>query len=313
MKFAAALLFASLSWSSGLFAADEITALRDGRQLVIRAGEKEILRYQAEAGELPRPDIKPAFIRGGYIQSIRTPAGKVITDDFAVGHVHHHGVWSAWTKTGFEGRQPDFWNMGDEKGRVEFVALDKVWQKDGRAGFQARHQFVDLMVKPGKVVLLETWDVSVSVENGKYLIDYTSTQTCATDAPLKLPEYHYGGIGFRGNAAWNGEMECNFLTASGLTDRNKVNTSREKWCWVGGKLDGTTCGVTILCHPTNYRFPQPIRAHPKEPFFCYAPQQLGEMEIVPGQKYVSRYRFVVADGKPDAKSADGWWDAYSKM
>ena len=53
--------------------------------------------------------------------------------------------------------------MGAEPGRVEFVALDFIWQKDGKAGLQARQQFVDLTVKPLKVALLETWDVSVSV------------------------------------------------------------------------------------------------------------------------------------------------------
>ncbi len=313
MKILSAFVFGLWSWSSALFAADEITAVREGRQLVIRAGEKEILRYQAEAGELPRPDIKPAFIRGGYIQSIKTPSGKVITDDFAVGHVHHHGVWSAWTKTEFEGRQPDFWNMGAETGKVEFVALDKVWQKDGKAGFQSRHQFVDLTVRPAKVVLMETWDITVSSNEGNFLIDYTSTQTCATEAPLKLPKYHYGGVGFRGNAAWNGKENCLFLAASGLTPRDKVNASREKWCWVGGKVDGATCGVTILCHPENQHFPEPIRAHPTEPFFCYAPQQLGEMEIMPGKSYISRYRLVVSDGTPDAKTAEAWWQAYAGL
>ncbi|MEO8616731.1 MAG: PmoA family protein [Luteolibacter sp.] len=313
MKHSAICLAASLSWSSALFAVNEVTAVLEGKQVVIRAGDKEILRYQGAAGELPRPDIKPAYIRGGYIQSIHTPAGRIITDDFAVIHLHHHGVWESWTKTEFEGRTPDFWNMGAETGRVEFVALDKVWQNDGKAGFQARHRFVDLTVNPGKVVLLETWDVTVSTSGGTYVIDLTSTQNCATDSPLKLPEYHYGGLGFRGNAAWNGVDQCHFLTASGLTDRTKVNSSREKWCWIGGKLDGGTCGLTILCHPQNFRFPQPIRAHPTEPFFCYAPQQAGGMEIVAGQKYISRYRLVIADGEPDAKAAEGWWEAYEKL
>ncbi len=313
MKLSAICFAASVSWNSTLFAVNEITAVLEGKQVVIRAGDKEILRYQGEAGERPRPDIKPAFIRGGYIQSIHTPAGRVITDDFAVTHLHHHGVWESWTKTQFEGRTPDFWNMGAETGRVEFVSLDKVWQKDGKAGFQARHQFVDLTVKPGKVALLETWDVTVSTSGVTYVIDLISTQNCATESPLKLPEYHYGGLGFRGNAAWNGVADCHFLTASGLTDRTKVNSSREKWCWIGGKLNGETCGLTILCHPQNYRFPQPIRAHPSEPFFCYAPQQDGEMEIVPGEKYISRFRLVVADGEPDAKAAEGWWKVYEKL
>lgn len=305
-------LFATLACGYGLCAADEVTAVREGKQVVIRAGNRVVLRYQAEPGDLPKPEIPKAYVRGGYIQSIHTPGGRLITDDFPADHLHHHGVWSPWTKTEFEGRHPDFWNMGAETGKVEFVALDEVWQKDGKAGFKARHQFVDLTAKPPKIALLETWDVGVSIAGKTYVIDFTSTQTCATPSPLKLPEYHYGGFGFRGNAAWNGQPNCQFLSASGLTDRVKLNTSREKWCWVGGKVDGETCGLTILGHPGNFRFPQPIRAHPTEPFFCFAPQQLGAMEIVPGQKYIARYRLVIADGEPDAKVAETWWADYAK-
>ncbi len=295
-----------------LFAADEITATREGRQLVLRAGKNEILRYQAEPGDLPRPDIPQAYLRGGYIQSLHTPSGRLITDDFPANHLHHHGVWSPWTKTEFEGRHPDFWNMGDKTGTVEFVALDTVWQNASMAGFKARHRFVDLTASPAKVTLLETWDLNVSAADQRYIIDFTSTQTCASDSPLKLPEYRYGGFGFRGSKAWNGPENCKFLAASGITDRAKLNTSREKWCWIGGTVDGQTCGLTILDHPRNFRFPQPIRAHPDQPFFCYAPQQLGDMGILPGEKYIARYRLVVADGPPDAKAAESWWQEYAK-
>jgi hypothetical protein len=293
-------------------AADDVTAKHEGKQVIICSGEKEILRYQAEPGDLPRPEIPKAFVRGGYLQSIRTPSGRLITDDFPADHMHHHGVWNPWTKTEFEGRHPDFWNMGKGTGKVEFVALDEVWHQFGKAGFKARHQFVDLSASPPKVVLLESWNIDVSASGKAYFIDFTSTQTCATDSPLKLPAYHYGGFGFRGNGAWNGPKNCRFLSASGLTDRLKLNTSREKWCWIGGRIDGETCGATLLCHPANFRFPQPVRASPDQPFFCFAPQQLGEMEITPGQPYVARYRLVITDGEPDAKSADTWWQDYAE-
>jgi len=304
-------LLVSLAFGSGLKAADDLSTAREGKEVVIRAGKKEILRYQAEPGDLPRPEIPEIFLRGGYIRAVHTPSGRLITDDFPSSHLHHHGVWNPWTKTEFEGRHPDFWNMGNGTGTVEFVALDGIWEKDGKSGFTARHRFVDLSTNPSKVALLETWNIAASLSGGNHVIDFTSTQTCASPSPLKLPEYRYGGFGFRGNAAWNGAGNCRFLSASGLTDRTKLNTSREKWCWVGGEVDGKTCGVTILCHPGNFRFPQPVRAHPDEPFFCYAPQQLGEMEIVPGVKYTARYRLVIADGEPDAKLAEAWWTEYA--
>ncbi|QJE97311.1 PmoA family protein [Luteolibacter luteus] len=294
-------------------AADAVTAVREGRQLVVRSGAREILRYQAEEGELPRKDIREIFTRGGYIQSIHSPAGKLVTDDFPPNHLHHHGIWSPWTKTEFEGREPDFWNMGDGKGRVEFVSVGETWAKDGKVGFKTNHRFIDMTAKPEKVALLETWNVSVGAEEKAYVIDIDITQTCATDSPLKLPEYHYGGLGFRGNRAWDGAANLKVLAASGLTDRDKVNTAKEPWCWVGGEVEGAACGVTILSHPSNFRAPQPIRLHPTEPFFCYAPQQTGAMEIVPGKPYQARYRIIVTDGEVDVEAIRKWAEDYAKV
>jgi hypothetical protein len=76
-------------------------------------------------------------------------------------------------------------------------------------------------------------------------------------------------------------------------------------------VDGQPAGVGILCHPQNFRAPQPMRIHPNEPFFCYAPSQLGKWEIAPGQKYVSRYRFVVSDGPPDPAELNRLWNDYA--
>ncbi|MCW1887801.1 PmoA family protein [Luteolibacter flavescens] len=292
----------------------DVHAEKTGTQVIVSAGERPILKYQAEPGELPRKDIKPIFKRGGYIQAIYTPSGKLVTDDFPPNHVHHHGVWSPWTSTEFEGRKPDFWNMGDGKGRVDFVKLvGDVWSKNATAGFKAEHRFIDMLAKPEKVALLETWEVTATTDGKRNVIDLTITQTCATDSPLKLPEYHYGGLGFRGNRAWDGAGNAKFLTASGITDRLKVNTAKEPWCWVGGQVDGQPCGIAILCHPSNFRAPQPIRVHPTEPFFCYAPQQAGAMSIEPGQPYVMRYRLIVADGGPDAAALQAAADEYAKV
>ena len=51
--------------------------------------------------------------------------------------------------------------------------------------------------------------------------------------------------------------------------------------------------------------------HPTEPFFNFAPQQAGGLEIKPGQPFVARYRFVVADGAPDKAELDRLWNDYA--
>jgi hypothetical protein len=297
--------------------AESVTLLRDGTQYVFASGAREIARYQAEPGPMPRADIKPEFHRGGYLHPIYTPSGKLVTDDYPANHVHHHGAWFAWTKTGFEDRAPDFWNMGGKKGRVDFVSAEPLPSREGAARLLAKHRHIDMLAQPEKAVLDEEWTISVAARPADgatpehFVIDLISVQHCTTAAPLHLPKYHYGGFGFRGNWAWNGPDAWSVLTSAGETDRIKANETRGQWCWTGGKIDGAPAGITILCAPENYRAPQPMRIHPTEPFFCFAPQQLGAMEITPGKAYASRYRLIVADGQPTREQCATWWERWA--
>jgi hypothetical protein len=293
--------------------AKTLTAVQEKTKVKVGPLSAPWLEYQAQPGELPRDNIKELFRRGGYLHPIRTPKGKVVTDDFPPNHIHHHAIWWSWTKTEFDGRAPDFWNMGEGKGRVDFVALEKTWNGTADAGFVSRHKFVDLTAPQPTTVLNETWEVrAYNTRDGVNVFDLTSTQECATDKPLKLPEYHYGGLGFRGHGDWNGKTNAHYLTSEGITDRIAGHGTRARWCDISGLVEGQLAGITILCHPDNFRAPQHMRIHPSEPFFCYAPQQGGAMEIAPGKKYVSRYRFIVHDGPPDKQLIERIWKEYAQ-
>ncbi|MCU0788604.1 MAG: PmoA family protein [Verrucomicrobia bacterium] len=284
-----------------------------GQEYIWRHGDQEMFRYQAFPGPLPRADIPEIYRRGGYLTAIQTPSGRLVSGDYPPTHVHHHGIWMAWTKAVFDGREPDFWNMGKGKGRVDCISSG--WGL-GLYGVTVSgwHRYIDMTRDPETSVLDETWNVTAGVRDWPrrvYIINLESTQTCATNLPLVLPPYHYGGLGVRGHEAWYGETNALFLTSSGETNRIAANETRGKWCWMGGEVDGKVAGMTILCHPANYRFPQPLRVHPKEPYFSYAPQQLGEMTIAPGKPYLSRYRVVVADGRPSVEEANRWYEDYA--
>ncbi|MGV3771364.1 MAG: PmoA family protein [Verrucomicrobiales bacterium] len=294
---------------------EHLKAVDRNGKVTLSAGEASLLVYQANDSDLPRPEIKPIYKRGGYLHPVFSPSGRIVTDDYPPNHVHHHGIWMPWTKTEFEGRAPDFWNMGDGKGKVEFSHLLEHWSGPVQSGFRAEHRFIDLTSGKPKTALNETWAVaSYGIIDGPIeanVFDLESIQTTATDSPLKLPKYFYGGLGFRGNWTWNGPNNTFFLSSEGITNRLAGNESRAKWCYIGGEIDGQQTGLAILCHPQNFRFPQPMRWHPTEPFFCYAPSQLGDWEIKPGEAYVSRYRFVVFDGKPNREWIEGFWQNYA--
>lgn len=298
----------------GFNVAPRVEMSREGERLTFSAGGKEILQYQGDKTPLPQ-GYGPEFQRGGYIYPLFTPGGKLVADDYPPKHKHHHGIWSPWTKTEFEGRHPDFWNMGDKTGTVESVGIDAAWSGLVVGGFATRHRMIDLTAKPQpKPAIDEAWTVRVyrplAGARSAYVVDWMSTQTCASDSPLVLPKYHYGGFGFRGSRQWEDKSNCVFLTSEGK-DRGNGNETTGKWCWIGGKVDGQTAGVAFLCHPENFRFPQGMRLNPDEPFFCYCPSQGGEWRIEPGKPYVAKYRIVVADGPADAKEIERMWNDYA--
>jgi hypothetical protein len=146
--------------------------------------------------------------------------------------------------------------------------------------FTARLKMVDLSAPTPVTALNETWQVTVYDVGGASrpvrMFDLVTTQSCATADPLILPEYHYGGFGFRAAGAWNGPGDAaRYLTSEGITDRIKGNNSRARWCFIGGPLkEGAFAGTATLGHPDNFRAPQPVRLHPNMPYFSFVSKKL---------------------------------------
>ena len=295
-----------------------INLKNDGAVVRVSYFSHPILQYQATPGPAPA-DVPAQFRHGAHLHPVFSPSGRLVTGNHPPDHRWHRGIWFGWTDTDFEGRHPDFWNMGKEKsgaltGEVRFDQLEQSWSGLVHAGFVAQHRFIDHTSGSEKDVLRETWEVTVfrpfGGEQQFYLFDLTSTQTCAGPTPLKLPKYHYGGLGVRGNAAWDPIDNVTMLTSNG-DYREKGDSTKGKWVHMGGDVTGKRTGMAVLIHPDNFRFPQPLRLNPKNPQLCIAPSQDGDWEISPGKPYVSRYRFIVADGKPDAAELDRLWNDYA--
>jgi len=283
----------------------------DGRHLVFRAGDRDVLRYNYGTIQ-PPAGVDEVFARSGYLHPVWTPGGRVITNDFPAKHLHHHGIWFPWTSSEFEGRKSDFWNSKSKQGKVECLKVEGTFSGPAMGGFRARHRFTNLNAPDGpRAALDETWEVRVWAHRETFLFDLVSVQTCATPSPLVIKKYYYGGLGFRGSADWEGKQGVEFLTSEGRK-RTDGNATPAKWCIMTGKVEGKEASIGFLCHPSNFRFPQGMRLHPDEPFFNWAPSQGGDFEIQPGKPYVSRYRFVVRDGPLAAAEMDLRWAEYAE-
>ncbi len=292
-----------------------VEVTKDDSVLQIRRGGKKILQYNHAI--VPPPEGKSElYNRSGFIHPLWSPTGAVLTDIHPADHIHHLGIWMPWTKTKFEGKEVDFWNLGGGQGTVRFVKFLSTTSGPVYGGFEAEQEHVALQTAEGeKVVLKEVWDVRVynvgGPEKGYWLWDFVSTQRVVADSPLHLPQYRYGGFGFRAAAEWKGENAA-YLTSEGRT-RKDGHATRARWCDTSGRISKDWQGVTFYSHPKNFRHPEPMRIWPSgQVFFNWAPSQAGDWVMEPGKDHVFRYRMYVHEGKVNIADAERIWHDYAE-
>ncbi len=299
-----------------------VVVASDGALLDVRIGDRLALRYHC--AEVAAPSgASPLFARSAFIHPLCSPSGEILTQSRPPDHLHHMGLWNAWTHTRFEGREMDFWNLGAGQGTVRFKQVLKTWSGPVCGGFSVVQEHVDLKAPGGPVVALhEQLDVSVyplPVSKGRtaYLLDYISHQKCATEYQLLLEKYRYGGLGYRARADWN-KTNSHMLTSEGKT-RDDANTTRCNWCDVAGKTAAGQSGILFMCDAKNARSPEAIRIwptdmRPDQLFFNFCPVQEATQEdfpLRPGPTYTFHYRMLVYDGQLSAEEADAIWMSFN--
>jgi len=278
----------------------------DGKHLIVKVGDRPVLQYNHAVIASPDPKT-PYYARSGHIHPVFTPAGKQVTDDFPPDHAHQHGIMLAWANSTYEKRAINFWDQKAGTARVEHAGIESMTSGPVFGGFSTVIRHSDLTAPGGaKPILSETWKVSVFALEDGFLFDLDSSQSIIGESPLRINSYKYGSMAIRGNRQWFGSGKHDFLTSEGKTKKNG-NHSRPRWVDLHGKVDGHACGVTVLAHPGNFRFPQPVRLNPSRPYFSFSPMVLGDFEIKPDEPYRSRYRYFVHDGRLDSERADRLW------
>ena len=287
----------------------KVTSKLTDDTITMHVSGKPVLTYNLET-VTPPDGLDKIYARSGFIHPIYSPTGKILTDPFPIGHVHQHALFNAWTRATYKHEVVDFWNQRGELGNVKHVDLGPVNQDS----FEANLLQYSLEQGPA---LNERWTVTVQDSGNPLIFDLEIEQSCATSDEVYLHAYHYGGFAFRGSAHWSSEDEAHYeesmqiLTGEGKRSIKKSNHTRPRWVAVYGSIDGDPSGLVIMDHPSNFRFPQPVRVHPRMPYFVFSPVVEGSFIIKPGLNYKAKYRIATFDGKPNAKSIEEWYTAFA--
>jgi hypothetical protein len=294
-----------------------VEAANLGDVVELRWQGRVLARYH-QAHVEPPPGMDARFGRSAHLHPVATLQGVVVTDEMPPDHAHQSGIFLAYTRTQFAGRSVDFWNLASGQGRVRFARLKHLASGPLFAQLVVEHEHVVLdpaadpqnrgVTTGGTTALIEEWNVQagqIDPRAGLWCLDIVSTIRCASDQPLHLPQYHYGGMAIRGARSWL-PSQVQFLTSEGQ-GRLEGNHTRPRWCQMRGPVEGRAAGIVLMTHPENFRFPEPLRIHPTMPYMVYTPSFLGDWDLVPQRPHVSRYRFVIHDGElPPERIEQGW-------
>ena len=281
--------------------------------LQVMDGQTEVLTYHKAAVDPPE-GIDPIFRRSGFIHPLRTPKGGVLTGIHPKDHYHHLGLWHAWVHTEFDGRKPDFWNLGTGTGLVRHTGVKAVGDgKDDQANFVVSQQQVAIFEDGKEVpVLDESLKISVRKMDERYVIDYILSQENITEKPLVLPTYRYGGpLAWRGPLDWD-KKNSDYLTSEGKK-RKDSHQSRANWVRVHGPTEAGVGSLVMMGHPENHDSPQRLRTWDDgKMFLCWTPVQEEGMTIKAGETVVWKFRLLAADGEMPEAEIGKWWEAFSE-
>ena len=280
--------------------------------LLVKVRNKTLLFYHTREA-MPPADSPAHFRRSGFIHPLYSPSGKILTDDFPVGHAHQHAIFTAWANTSFKNSSVDFWNQQSKQGTVEHVEVKEIIQ--GQVVAQIKANLRHRSLEHGEV-LQEKWTLTIYPTDNYFLFDLESEQRNTTNDTLFLKTYHYGGLAFRGSRQWNHEDLKNFksnwniITSEGIRD-SAANATHARWVDASGKIDNGIAGVTVFNHPSNFRYPQGIRVHPIMPYWAFAPVVDGPLFIAPGAFYRSRFRYFIHDQQVESAVIEKHFNAWA--
>lgn len=298
----------------------EVLIDKDDKAIRLKVFNRKVLQYNYAT--IPAPEGQSElYARGGFIHPVWAPDGEVLTAIQPKDHFHHLGLWNPWTLAEFEGRTVDFWNLKDGKGTVKFAGFDSLTIGTVYGGFKALQKHIDLKAPEGeKTAINEQFKIRVfnigEAESGPWLWEINSTMQCASESPVLLKEYRYGGLGYRATQKWN-TANSEILTSEGKK-REDSDGTRGKWCLISGPTEKARAGMLFVDHPGNYNAPEPMRVWPPDAnggkenvFFNFCPVKDRDWLLEPHKSYTLKYRVMVFEGKPDTVKAEQIWQDFA--
>jgi hypothetical protein len=221
----------------------------------------------------------------------------------------HPGIWMSFGDVSGS----DYWRLKARVRHAEFVAPPQAGS--GRGSFAVRNQYL-AQHDPSKTVCEELARYTFSICPEGYLLLWDST--FSADHEFAFGDQEEMGIGFRVatplRVGASGKVDLPpgsgaMLDSEGRKNEKEVWGNAADWCDFSGTMAGRRAGMTIFCHPENFR---PSWFHARDyglleanPFgrqaFRKGPPS--KVTVSPGEKLRLRYGVLVHSG-PQGSTPD---------
>ncbi len=130
----------------------------------------------------------------------------------------------------FVANPPSFGTRKSNSGDIRFKGSEWKTNKSGKIILESKQIFTTGK-DSDEPILTEAWRIEIPTQqNDYYQFDLISTQSCATDDPLLIQKYHYGGMAIRGNDQWMEKNKSGKPVGKMITseDKNRENGNHSR-------------------------------------------------------------------------------------
>lgn len=286
--------------------APKVAFQREPGKVQITIGGEPVALYVYEDAEITRP----------YFAHVHAPDGLQVTrhhppiagQDKMDHATFHPGIWLAFGDLSGS----DSWRL--QAPVVHEAFLEEPHGGPGQGSFAVRNRYLDQQDKT-KTVCEEDCKYTICLQPAGYLLTWDST--FSSDHEFSFGDQEEMGLGFRvatplrveaGDGSippGNGTM----TDAKGRKNGAEIGGNSSDWCDYSGTLDGQHVGMTIFCHPDNFR---PSWFHARDYGFLEANPfgraafhkgEPSKVVVKPGEKLRLRYGILIHSG-PVGSSPD---------
>lgn len=281
----------------------EVTMAQQPGKVLIAVDGRPVATYVYQDPDISRP----------YFAHVHTPSGTQVTRNYppvegqdSMDHpTFHPGMWLAFGDLS----GADDWRL--KAPVVHDAFIEPPQGGPGEGHFTVRNRYLH---RHGQTICLEVCRYRLLARPEGYLLTWDST--FSSDHPFYFGDQEEMGLGIRVATPIRVEKgdgsippgDGSIVDANGRVNGEQIDGNSSDWCDYSGTLDGHRIGMTLLCHPDNFR---PSWFHARDygfleanPFgraaFHKGPPS--KVTVEPGEKLRLRYGILIHSGPPDSQS-----------